>query len=87
MTSRLSVSRSGQPETVSRTRTRDPTGGVHLDAVDHAEIGDRPTDLRIVHPVQRLTDLRHQWMFSGRALPRSGLGLRVVHVPSVGEIA
>jgi hypothetical protein len=34
-------------------------------SVDHAKVGDRPANLGILYPMQRLTNLGHHWMFSG----------------------
>ena len=62
-----------------------PTCDVHLDTVNHPEVGDGPPNLRIIHPMECHADLGHQRMFSGRSCGGS-VGLRVLHVPSVGEI-
>ena len=41
VTSRVMVSFSGQPDTVSSTVTRRPPVAVDLDGLDHVEVGDR----------------------------------------------
>ena len=43
-----SLSLSGQPATVSRMPTADDAVGVDVDRADHAELGDRAADLRVV---------------------------------------
>ena len=62
------VSRSGQPATVSQTSTRTVPSGRDLGVLDHAEVGDRPVDLRILDPVQRAHDLLgagRRWVSGG----------------------
>jgi hypothetical protein len=61
-----------------------PTSDVHLYPVDHAEIGNGPANLRIVHPMQCRADLGHPGIFNGGRCGVS-VGLRVVHATSVGE--
>ena len=48
LTSRVMVSFSGQPATVSSTVTRTTPGVVDLDGLDHPELGDRALDLGVV---------------------------------------
>ena len=49
LTSRVIVSFSGQPATVSSTVSRTTPGVVDVDGVDHPEVGDRALDLGVVH--------------------------------------
>ena len=57
VTSRVMVSFSGQPATVSRTVRRDLAGVVDVDGLDHAEVGDRALDLGVVDGRQGGVDL------------------------------
>ena len=57
VTSRVMVSFSGQPETVSSTVTRHHAGVVDVDVLDHAELGDRALDLGVVDRRQGSLDL------------------------------
>ena len=57
VTSRLMVSFSGQPGDGEQHGDVHDAGVVDLDGLDHAEVGDRPLDLRVVDGRQRGVDL------------------------------
>ena len=57
VTSLVRVSFSGQPETVSSTVTATLPASSIVDAVDHAELGDRAPDLGVVDRRERSLDL------------------------------
>ena len=75
------VSLSGQPETVSSTVTATAPSVVDVHGLDHAEVGDRPADLRVVDGRERSVDLLESrgrsWLPAYVGHREAGTGQRV----------
>ena len=65
LTSRVIVSRIGQPENGQVDLNPDRAADADLDVLDHAEFGDGAADLRIGDACQCLHDVLHGWSGGG----------------------